>query len=163
MLGGGENGYALKNDGTIWSWGSDNTGQLGDGGTNTNSPTPVSVAINTTGNDVFVSSTANESIIDTNGTDFYVFRGAFGNDVINDTGGSDRLDLMDFAYGDYFTRIEGGTNGDNLVITLTGGTITIVNYFAEIGNIAGTGYIEAIDFWNTQNVTVTTLAANGWV
>ena len=82
------------------------------------------VYIGTTGNDVFVSSTTNETVSGNTGNDFYVFRGAFGNDVINDTGGTDRLDLMDFAYGDYFTRIEGGTNGDNLVITLAGRTIS---------------------------------------
>ena len=71
---------------------------------------------------------------------------------------------MDYASADYFTRTEGRTTGDNLVITLAGGgTITIVNYFDETGTAAGTGYIETIDFWNTQNITITTLINNGWI
>ncbi|MEV8530772.1 hypothetical protein [Streptomyces sp. NPDC051211] len=34
---------ALLSDGTVWAWGSDNNGQLGNGGTNTNSSVPVQV------------------------------------------------------------------------------------------------------------------------
>ena len=93
-----------------------------------------------------------------------LLRGAFGNDTIDDTNGIDRIDLMDYASADYFTRTEGRTTGDNLVITLAGGgTITIINYFDETGTGAGTGYIETIDFWNTQNITITTLINNGWI
>ena len=118
----------------------------------------------TTGNDVFVSSNLNETVTGQAGNDFYVFRGAFGNDTIDDTSGIERIDLMDYASADYFTRTEGRTTGDNLVITLAGGgTITIVNYFDETGTAAGTGYIETIDFWNTQNITITTLINNGWI
>jgi hypothetical protein len=36
-------GYALKTDGTVWAWGQDNIGQLGDGGTS-DSPVPVQVS-----------------------------------------------------------------------------------------------------------------------
>jgi hypothetical protein len=64
-----------------------------------------------------------------------LLRGAFGNDTIDDTSGIDRIDLMDYASADYFTRTEGRT----------------------------TGYIETIDFWNTQNITITTLINNGWI
>ncbi|MEX2237777.1 MAG: hypothetical protein WEB00_09610 [Dehalococcoidia bacterium] len=39
---------ALLDDGTVRAWGSDNSGQLGDGGTNTNQPTPVAVSSLTT-------------------------------------------------------------------------------------------------------------------
>lgn len=38
------NGYALKNDGTVWSWGYDNNGQLGDDIALTDQATPVAVA-----------------------------------------------------------------------------------------------------------------------
>ncbi len=41
---GGYHSLALKNDGTIWSWGRDNYGQLGDNASLTNQPTPVQVA-----------------------------------------------------------------------------------------------------------------------
>ena len=44
IAGGGNHSLALKNGGTVWTWGLDLYGQLGDGGTNFNQPTPVAVA-----------------------------------------------------------------------------------------------------------------------
>ncbi|MFF5206380.1 RCC1 domain-containing protein [Streptosporangium sp. NPDC000396] len=37
---GNNHSLALRNDGTVWSWGSDNEGQLGNGGANADSSTP---------------------------------------------------------------------------------------------------------------------------
>ncbi|MEX2237781.1 MAG: hypothetical protein WEB00_09630 [Dehalococcoidia bacterium] len=41
---GGDHALALLSDGTVRSWGSDGSGQLGNGGTNTNQATPVAVS-----------------------------------------------------------------------------------------------------------------------
>ena len=43
VVGGGEHSLALKSDGTVWAWGRNVEGQLGDG-TNTNHNTPVQVS-----------------------------------------------------------------------------------------------------------------------
>jgi alpha-tubulin suppressor-like RCC1 family protein len=43
IAGGAEHSLALKNDGTVWAWGHNNLGQLGNG-TNTDSRTPVQVS-----------------------------------------------------------------------------------------------------------------------
>jgi alpha-tubulin suppressor-like RCC1 family protein len=44
IAGGGKFSLALKSDGTVLAWGSDQEGQLGDGGTNTDKSTPVAVS-----------------------------------------------------------------------------------------------------------------------
>jgi alpha-tubulin suppressor-like RCC1 family protein len=41
---GGSHSLALKSDGTVLAWGADTFGQLGDGGANTDQPTPVTVS-----------------------------------------------------------------------------------------------------------------------
>jgi alpha-tubulin suppressor-like RCC1 family protein len=38
---GNQHSLAIKSNGTVWAWGSDGSGQLGDGGTNTNQNAPV--------------------------------------------------------------------------------------------------------------------------
>jgi len=43
IAGGGSHSLALKSDGTVWAWGANNSGQLGNGN-NTNSNTPVQVS-----------------------------------------------------------------------------------------------------------------------
>ncbi len=43
IAGEGIHTIALKNDGTVWTWGNNNYGQLGDG-TTTNQSTPVQVS-----------------------------------------------------------------------------------------------------------------------
>ncbi|MCL2140891.1 MAG: RCC1 repeat-containing protein, partial [Dehalococcoidia bacterium] len=44
IAGGNEHSLALKNDGTVWAWGGNGSGQLGDG-TNIGSSTPVQVVL----------------------------------------------------------------------------------------------------------------------
>lgn len=44
---GAQHSLALDQDGNAWAWGSDASGRLGDGGTNTNMDTPVQVAMPT--------------------------------------------------------------------------------------------------------------------
>ncbi len=44
ISGGWSHSLALKNDGTVWAWGRDNYGQLGDNASLTNQPTPVQVS-----------------------------------------------------------------------------------------------------------------------
>ncbi|NOZ25964.1 MAG: hypothetical protein GXO94_07760 [Nitrospirae bacterium] len=43
--GGSLHSVGLRSDGTVWTWGANNNGQLG-GGTTTNSTTPVQVVLN---------------------------------------------------------------------------------------------------------------------
>ncbi len=40
---GGQHSLGIRTDGTLWAWGEDNVGQLGDGGTNTNQLIPVQI------------------------------------------------------------------------------------------------------------------------
>jgi len=44
LAGGGSHSLALRSDGRVWAWGSNDVGQLGNGGTNTTSNTPVPVS-----------------------------------------------------------------------------------------------------------------------
>ena len=68
---------ALKNDGTVWSWGSDVMGQLGDNASNTDHPTPVAVA-NLTGIIAIAAGALTSFALKSDGTEWSWGNGASG-------------------------------------------------------------------------------------
>ncbi len=95
----------------------------------------------------------------------YIFEGQIGNDIIQDTSGTDFIDLSDFMLASAtFTRQEGNVStGDDLFIDLgSNGSILIENYFAEnSGSTAGTGLIETISFQDDSSVDLAQIVAMG--
>ncbi|MEX2237779.1 MAG: hypothetical protein WEB00_09620, partial [Dehalococcoidia bacterium] len=124
---GGFHSLALLSDGSVRAWGFDGSGQLGDGGTNTNQPTPVAVSglsgVAAIAAGLYHSlaiiplcrgqlatktgTAAGETLTGTTGVD--VIAGGGGNDTINGLGGDDVL-----CGGDGRDTISGGP-GDDIV------------------------------------------------
>ena len=86
--------------------------------------------VGTPGNDIFISSSANESFTGVGGNDTFVFKPAFGLDTINDFHpGQDTIDLDHTLFAD-FAAVQSHltTAGANTVITFDANdTITLVN------------------------------------
>lgn len=99
----------------------------------------------------------------------YIFDLEFGNDTINDSSGADVLNLNLYAMNttpgsDFFSREEGGSNGDDLIIFVPGGgSIRLINYFDESGTMQGSGYIESINVQNIDGITIVELLSQGWI
>ena len=108
VAGGREHTAAIKTDGTLWTWGVNNSGQLGDN-TTTNRLTPVTTFAGGTNWKQVAGGRAHTSAIKTDGTLWTWGSGFFGSLGNNDT--TDRLTpVTTFAGGTNWKQVSGGYN-----------------------------------------------------
>ncbi|MEX2237780.1 MAG: hypothetical protein WEB00_09625 [Dehalococcoidia bacterium] len=152
---GGFHSLALLSDGSVRAWGFDNSGQLGDGGANTDQPTPV--AVSGLGGVTAIAAgfshslaviprcrgrlatrlgtAAGETLTGTSGVDVIV--GGGGNDTINGLGGDDVIcggdgrDTITGGPGDDI--IDGGTGSDTSAFPGAAVTVNLAAGTAQAG------------------------------
>jgi len=125
---------AIKTDGTLWTWGSNSYGQLGDN-TTTQRLTPVTTFAGGTNWKQVSGSRENTAAIKTDGTLWTWGRNLFGQLGINESGGTNRLTpVTTFAGGNNWKQVAYGERYTSAI--KTDGTLWTwgYNYYGTLGN-----------------------------